>query len=164
MSTGQIEGYVTELDELPSDLDLMDISVLISVGPDVYETRSVPYSLIKGVNLVASKVVDCSATGKTLLDWNCSGKSTTAVFLLVKNTISGAGIGDMEIMINKDGGGDIIPLTVMTGFSADGSYLIPTGGILPQDVLSDSEAYELEIIVAASITCKFEIHATHADV
>ncbi len=76
MSDKKLSQYPNEVTLLPNDDDLMDVSVLISTGPDVYDSRKMKFSTL-GLSdlLVAYKEgIDMTTTGEVDLDYNCTSK------------------------------------------------------------------------------------------
>lgn len=156
--------------ELPADSTLIDVSVLISSGPDVFDTRSIPYEFLKGNNIIAFEdAVDMGigSTGNIIsLDWNCSGKTVTPTHLKLKNTAGAKGGGSIQIQIGStSGGSDILPLTTLTDYSLNGSYIILLMGSLPE-MLSDSDTFFLKIVEGATAahTDDIELYGNHKDV
>lgn len=161
----QIAGYAVSGTELPADTTLFDKSVIISLGPTVWQTQSHPYSQLKGI--IASKIgVDMSTTGVIALDRKCSAKSVVPYRLEIINTTSAAGLGDIEIRLQKNGGiGDILKGTTLTNFAADGNWNIFIMGALPQ-LLIDSDTINLEKLIASSgaNVCDFLLYGGDRDV
>lgn len=165
MALQKISEYAVVGAELPADTTLFDKSVIISLGPTVWQTQSQPYSQLKGI--IASKIgVDMSTTGVIALDWKCSAKSVVPHRLEIINTTSGEGMAVIQIRLQKNAGvGDVMPTYTLSGFAADGSWSILIMGALPQ-LLSDSNTINLEKLVAsgAGVICDFLLYGGDRDV
>ncbi len=160
---GKITDY-TPVTELLSDTDLLDVTVDVGGTPT---TKSVPYSLIKGVDEVAfANTVDCGAIATTAMTWRCSGKEVGAMFLSIRVVSAAKGIALIKLRVNKNSNvGDVIQLEQLNDFADGNYYFLPIMGLQPA-LLSDSDTYNLEITVPSTgtVTCDFKIHAIHESV
>lgn len=167
MANDKISTYLIQLTQLPSDFDLMDVSVLISTDPDVWETRSVPYSLMKGTDIIAFKLgVDTAILGVVALDWNCSGKRVIPSRVEIINTAASKGLGNLTIQIQRNAEiGNVLPAELINAIVVDGSYILPIMGAIPE-ILSDSDTINLEIVIESDSPTTHDIivYGTHQDV
>ena len=172
MADERISEYAIKEEFLLSDFDLMDVSVLVSTGPDVFDTRSVPYSLIKGVNLLAfAPLVNLGGDGEgveTTLDWNAAvGKTVTPTYLRLRHRSGGTKqLTLVQIQIGSTSGGDDILLaTTLAGYSDGGNYIVNIMGALPE-MLSVTDTFFFKVLIGAQADTNESdifIHGNHTD-
>jgi len=173
MADERISEYAIEEALLLSDFDLMDVSVLVSTGPDVFDSRSVPNSLIKGVNILAfAPLVNLGALGvgaETSLTWNAAvGKTVTPTFLRLRHRSGGIkDLSDITIQIGSaTDTDDILKATTLLGYIVDGSYIVNIMGALPE-MLSVTDTFFFKVLVGAQADVNESdvfIHGPHTDV
>ena len=147
-TTGRISDYDTQIAELLPDTTLVDVSVLISVGPDVWDTQSVPYSILKtSGDLLAFRLnSDFGSLAVLDLTWNCSAKLPDPTLLRLRH-VSGSpqAIGDIKIRVQIDSGqGNVVPEIQLEGVEVGSTFKYQIGGALPA-ILSDSNTLKIEI-------------------
>lgn len=151
MSVQQISGYAIRETGLLKDTTLLDVSVLISEGPDVFDTRAAFPSTLKG--LIASALAEDFGVGTERvieLAWNATAKEAVATKLVLKQVAGGKGGAQIQIKIGSSSGGDdILKLTTLQGYAPSFNYVIHINGITPE-MFSDSDTFFLTLVLASS--------------
>lgn len=86
-TTGRISDYDDELIVAPADEDLLDLSVLVSTGPDVWVSTKCAYSLIKSTSSAISSDIMPIGDGSGIIDgqWKSGDLSGDGVYLSNEN-------------------------------------------------------------------------------
>jgi hypothetical protein len=86
-TTGRISDYDDELIVPPADEDLIDLSVLVSTGPDVWVSTKCAYSLIKSTSSAISSDIMPIGDGSGIIDgqWKSGDLSGDGVYLSNEN-------------------------------------------------------------------------------
>ena len=158
----KISTYTNTVDKLAPDTGQFDVSD----PTGALESKRHLFQYFKGVNLLASAIgVDTSTAAVTAMTLNFSDKEVFPTHLIVINTATGKGLPNIEVRINKDSGtGDIMKTERLSGMVADGTYIFPISGYIPQ--LLDSHVQNLEVVTAstAATTCDFFTLGFHRSV
>lgn len=142
------------------DRDLQDVSVLISEGPDVWDTQSIAHEFQKGI--IAEKIgVDFFPGGvpvDILLDWKCDGKIVIPKSLGIVNKTGGKNSQSVSITLGTSPGAtDIMLEKTLTGWFALATYRIPLIGVFPE-LLAGTDFIHMRIVAEAGAANTSNVH------
>lgn len=163
--------YPNAIAEIPSDFDLIDVSKLISVGPNVYRSDRMEYQEIKGVTVVAELLAQDlgpdTIGDNRVFTWRCTDKICETMMIHIKGLTDGGSGNALHIKIGSSIGGDeIMREERILGMATDKNYKFFVFGLDPNmDSTAAADDYHLTITAgsANALTADIRILATHRD-
>ncbi len=166
MPDKRISEYTVSVIRLLNDNDLIDVSVRISVGPDVFRSDKSRYEEVKSSDdLLYFLDVASPSVGITAMDLNFLGKKVLPS--KISFFFEGGQTGQpMQVKVQKGSGdGDIVPLIFPVNItSLGGTYVYHIGGAGLQLLESDIVNFEIISLNGPSAPFMVEISGAHKTV